>query len=245
MSYNWNWSVLLQPVATGEGGVYLDWVFNGVGVTLMLTASAWLLALAIGSVLGVVRCWPGRLGSWVGAAYVSVFRNIPLIVQFFFWMFVVPEILPAPAGTWIKSVTPSVQFFGVSVVALSLFTAARICEQVRAGITAVGPAQMNAALAVGFSTLQAFLYVLLPQAFRRILPALTSEFLIISKNSAVASTIGLLELSGEARQLVDYTAQPYESFIAVTLGYLLLNFCLLAIARAFGRWLAAPGLMGA
>jgi glutamate/aspartate transport system permease protein len=245
MSYNWNWSVLLQPVATGEGGLYIDWVLNGFGVTLMLTATAWTLALALGSALGVVRCWPGPIGNWVGAVYVSIFRNIPLIVQFFFWMFVLPEILPARAGAWIKGVTPNVQFFGVSVVALSFFTAARICEQVRAGVRSVGSAQMNAAWAVGFSTFQAFRYVLLPQAFRRILPSLTSEFLIISKNSAVASTIGLLELSGEARQLVDYTAQPYESFIVVTLAYLLLNFLLLAIARGVGRWLGAPGLTGA
>ena len=87
--------------------------------------------------------------------------------------------------------------------------------------------------------------MLLPQCFRRILPPLTSEFLIISKNSAVASTIGLLELSGQARQLVDFTAQPYESFIVVTLAYMALNVAILRLMEGVQRRIRLPGMMGA
>jgi glutamate/aspartate transport system permease protein len=243
MAYNWSWDALLQPVATGENSTYLGWVIDGLVVTSALTITAWLLALLLGTTLGIVRAWPGRLGDAIGAVYVSVFRNIPLIVQFFIWYFVVPEILPTAIGDWIKSITPMTQVFIMSVLALGFFTSARICEQMRAGIGSLSRGQLQASLSLGFTTMQSFRHILLPQAFRKILPPLTSEFLIISKNSAVASTIGLLELSGQARQLVDYTAQPYESFIVVTVAYMLLNFVILQIMGLVRRRAALPGMV--
>lgn len=244
MGYNWNWGVLLQPVATGEGATYLGWILNGFAITAMLTVSAFALALVAGTFFGIIRAWPHRLGDTIGAAYVSLFRNVPLIVQFFIWYFVVPEALPKAIGDWIKGITPNLQFFIISVLALGFFTGARICEQVRAGILSLPSGQMQAALAIGFTVPQAFRHILLPQGFRRILPPLTSEFLIISKNSAVASTIGLLELSGQARQLVDFTAQPYESFIMVTLAYVALNFLILRFMQWITRRASLPGVMG-
>ena len=99
-------------------------------------------------------------------------------------------------------------------------------------------------LALGMTLPQAYRSVLLPVAYRTIIPPLTSEFLIISKNSAVASTIGLLELSGQARQLVDYTAQPYESFICVTLGYVVLNFLIIRLMGFVRNRTHVPGLLG-
>ena len=244
MGYNWNWGILLQPVATGEGATYLGWILHGLALTVALTFSAWLLALVVGTAFGILRAWPSRLCDAVGAIYVSLFRNVPLIVQFFIWFFVVPEILPVAIGDWIKGITPSTQVFIVSVLALGFFTGARICEQVRAGIAALPDGQLQAAQALGLRLPQAFRLVLLPQCFRRILPPLTSEFLIISKNSAVASTIGLLELSGQARQLVDFTAQPYESFIVVTLAYIGLNIAILRLMERIQRRTRLPGLMG-
>lgn len=113
----------------------------------------------------------------------------------------------------------------------------------RAGIGSLSRGQLQASLSVGFTLGQSFRHILLPQAFRKILPPLTSEFLIISKNSAVASTIGLLELSGQARQLVDYTAQPYESFIVVTVAYMLLNFVILQIMGVVRRRTSLPGMV--
>ena len=239
MGYNWNWGVLLQPVATGEAATYLGWILHGLLLTAALTLSAWLLALFVGTAFGILRAWPSRLCDAVGATYVS------LIVQFFIWFFVVPEVLPTAVGDWIKSITPSTQVFIVSVLALGFFTGARICEQVRAGIAALPDGQVQAAQALGLTRLQTFRLVLLPQCFRRILPPLTSEFLIISKNSAVASTIGLLELSGQARQLVDFTAQPYESFIVVTLAYIGLNVVILRLMEWIQRRSRLPGMMGA
>lgn len=243
MAYSWNWGVLLQPVATGDPSTYLGWIVHGFFVTAMLTVAAWILALVLGTAFGILRSWPSRICDAIGATYVSIFRNVPLIVQFFIWYFVVPELLPVAWGDWIKSITPNLQFFIVSVLALGFFTAARICEQLRAGIASLPAGQLQAALAVGLTLPKALRFVILPQSFRRILPPLTSEFLIISKNSAVASTIGLLELSGQARQLVDYTAQPYESFIMVTLAYVVLNFLILRFMEWIRRRTSLPGVM--
>ncbi|WP_041682807.1 amino acid ABC transporter permease [Pusillimonas sp. T7-7] len=244
MNYNWSWEVLLQPVATGEPSTYLGWITNGFVTTFALTVCAWVLALAVGTFFGILRTLPSTAARAVGTTYVSIFRNIPLIVQFFIWYFVVPEILPTPVGDWIKNITPNLQFFVVSVFALGIYTGSRICEQLRAGIQALPRGQRNAGLAMGFSLFQTYRHIILPQVFRHILPPLTSEFLIISKNSAVASTIGLLELSGQARQLVDYTAQPYESFIIVTLAYVFMNFLILRFMGWIRKRSSLPGLMG-
>lgn len=244
MNYHWNWSVLLQQVATGEGSTYLGWIAHGFLITATLTLLAWVLAVTIGTLFGIMRTLPGRIPRFIGTGYVSIFRNVPLIVQFFVWYFVMPELLPQSVGDAIKSADPALQFFVTSVFALGVYTGSRICEQLRAGIQALDKGQVQASLAVGFTQAQTYRYIILPQVFRHILPPLTSEFLIISKNSAVASTIGLLELSGQARQLVDYTAQPYESFIMVTLAYVVLNFMILQLMSWVRRWMARPGLMG-
>lgn len=244
MSYYWNWGVLLQPVSTGEPTTYLGWLLAGMAVTVSVSLCAWVVALAVGSFFGVLRTTPSRILTGIGAIYVSVFRNIPLIAQFFFWYFAVPELLPVSIGTAFKQSPPGVQFFTSSVVCLGLFTAARVCEQVRSGIEALPRGQKAAGLALGFTQWQTYRHVLLPVAYRIVVPPLTSEFLNIFKNSAVASTIGLLELSAQARQLVDYTAQAYESFIAVTLAYVVINL----VAIAFMRWVESkarlPGYIG-
>src|SRR5205807_858347 len=142
------------------------------------------------------------------------------LVQLFIWYFVVPELVPG--GHRFKQIDPFAQQFLTSMACLGLFTAARVCEQVRAGIESLSIGQRNAGLALGFTLPQTYRYVLLPMAARLIVPPLTSEFLNVIKNSAVCSTVGLLELTAQGRQLVDYTAQAYESFIAVTAIYLLL-----------------------
>lgn len=244
MDYKWNWGILLQPVATGEPTTYLGWLGYGFLNTAMLTFVAWALAMVVGSLFGILRTVPNKWCRALGTGYVSIFRNIPLIVQFFIWYFVVPELLPTALGDWIKALEPYTQFFVVSVFSLGIYTGSRICEQVRAGIEALPRGQHNAGLALGFTLAQTYRYILLPVTYRTIMGPLTSEFLIISKNSAVASTIGLLELSGQARQLVDYTSQPYESFICVTLAYVALNFLIIRLMGWIRNRTSLPGLMG-
>ncbi len=150
-------------------------------------------------------------------------------MQFFVWYFVIPELLP-----------PSAQFFSSSIICLGLFTDARVFEQVRSGINALPRGQRNAGLAMGFTQWQTYH----PVAYRIIVPPLTSEFLNVFKNSAVASTIGLLDLSAQARQLVELHGAAYESFIGVTLTYMLINL----IGMLLMRWVQAktrlPGYIG-
>lgn len=244
MFQNWNWGVFFQPVSTGEPTTYLGWLLSGMRVTIVVSLSAWVIALVVGALFGVLRTVPQRRLAAIGAVYVAIFRNIPLIVQFFIWFYVVPELLPASLGQAFKQSPPAVQFFSASIVCLGLFTAARVCEQVRAGINALPRGQRAAGLALGLTQWQTYRHVLLPVAFRLIVPPITSEFLNIFKNSAVASTIGLLELSAQARQLVDYTAASYESFIAVTVAYVIINF----VVMGFMRWVESktrlPGYIG-
>jgi glutamate/aspartate transport system permease protein len=244
MSYHWNWGIFLQPVSTGEPSTYLGWLLSGMANTVAVSLAGWILALLVGVCMGILRTLPDRRLAAIGTAYVVVFRNIPLIVQFFLWYIVLPEMLPKAAGDWFKSLPPLLQFYSTSIVCLGLFTAARVCEQVRAGLNALPKGQKAAGLAIGLSLPQVYRYILLPVGFRIIVPPITSEFLNIFKNSAVASTIGLLELSAQARQLVDFTAQAYESFIAVTIAYGLINLSVMYLMRWLENKTSLPGMMG-
>ena len=240
MSYAWHWEIFLQPAASGET-TYLGWMLAGFETTIALSLAAWLVALLLGSLMGVLRTVPNRFLSLLAATYVELFRNVPLLVQLFSWYFILPELLPASLGSAFKQLNPFLQQFLAAWICLGFFTSARVCEQVRAGIGSLPPGQKNAGLALGFTLPQTYRYVLLPMAFRLIVPPLTSEFLNIFKNSAVASTIGLLELAAEGRQLVDYTAQPYESFIAVTVLYMLINIVVMTAMQHLERRVRVPG----
>jgi glutamate/aspartate transport system permease protein len=242
-AYNWNWGVFLSKTPDGSA-TYLEWLLIGLQWTITLGLSAWLMALLIGTLLGVLRTVPNRWLSGFAAVYVEVFRNIPLLVQLFIWYFVLPELLPEKLGTSIKQMNPLAQQFLAAFLCLGFFTAARVCEQVRSGIGALARGQKNAGLAMGLTLPQTYRHVLLPVAFRIIVPPLTSEFLNIFKNSAVATTIGLIELSRQAQQLVDYTAQAYEAFIAVTVLYLLINVAVMVSMRWVEGRTRVPGFIG-
>ncbi len=224
MSYTWNWAVLVTPP-------YLGWIASGLMWTVLIALAAWVIAFALGSVLGILRTLPNRAVRFAASAYVELFRNIPLLVQMFLWYFVLPEILPGAAGNWLKRGLPHVEFW-TAVVCLGLYTAVRVCEQVRSGIGAIGAGQANAGLASGLTRLQVYRHVLLPNAYRIILPALTTEFLGIFKNSSLALTIGVLELTGRTRQISEYTMQPIEMFLTATLLYGVVTLTVAAVMRS-------------
>lgn len=243
MSYHWNWPVFLQTVPSGET-TYLWWLLTGLQWTLLLSLSGWAIALVVGGLMGTLRTAPGKLVSFLATCYVEFFRNIPLLVQLFIWYFVVPELLPFGWGLTIKQMHPLAQQFLAAVLCLGLFTSARVAEQVRAGILSLPSGQKSAGLALGFTLPQTYRHVILPMAFRIIIPPLTSEFLNTFKNSAVATAIGLIELSRQAQQLVDYTAQPYEAFIAVTVLYMLINVTVMFLMRRLEHGVQVPGFIG-
>ena len=241
--YNWNWAIFFEPTPTGDD-TYLGWLLLGLKWTVTLSLPAWLLALLLGSLVGVLRTVPSKTLSALAAAYVEIFRNIPLLVQLFIWYFVFPELLPTDLGDALKQTDPLLQQFFAALLCLGFFTSARVAEQVRSGIGSLPPGQRDAGLAMGLTRAQTYRFLLLPVAFRIIVPPLTSEFLNVFKNSAVASTIGLIELSRQSQQLVDYTAQPYEAFIAVTVLYFALNFLIMLFMRWIEMRARVPGLIG-
>ncbi|WP_315708028.1 amino acid ABC transporter permease [Brenneria uluponensis] len=244
MSIDWNWGIFLQAAPFGNT-TYLGWIISGLEVTVALSLCAWVIAFILGSLFGILRTVPNRFIASIGTCYVELFRNVPLIVQFFSWYLVVPELLPSSIGTWFKAeLDPNIQFFVSSMLCLGMFTAARVCEQVRAGIQSLPSGQKAAGLAIGLTLTQTYRYVLLPNAYRIIVPPLTSEMLNLVKNSAIASTIGLAELASQAGRLLDYSAHAYESFTAITLAYIGINTIIMLIMQVVERKTRLPGNMG-
>lgn len=244
VNYHWNWSIFWELSPTGEG-TYLHTLLVGLIWTLATALSAWIIALVVGATLGVLRTTPLRWAVRIGDAYVELFRNIPLLVQMFLWYFVMPELVPTAIGNWIKAIPPPWGSFIPAVLCLGFFTAARIAEQVRAGIQSLTSGQRMAGTALGLTLPQTYRYVLLPMAFRIILPPLTSEFMNIIKNSSVALTIGLVELTAAARAMQEYSFQVFEAFTAATILYVLTNVVVVIGMRVLERRIAVPGMMGA
>jgi glutamate/aspartate transport system permease protein len=129
------------------------------------------------------------------------------------------------------------------VLSLAIYTSVRIAEQVRAGVNSLPRGQRMAAVATGLTEAQAYRYVILPQTFRIILPPLTSEFLNVIKNSSVALTIGLLELTGRARAMQEFSFRVFEAFATATVIYLLTNLVVVLLMRALANTVRVPGLI--
>ncbi|WP_263139703.1 amino acid ABC transporter permease [Pseudomonas sp. RIT-PI-AD] len=243
MNYNWDWGVFLRSTGIGDE-IYLDWFVTGLGWTVAVSLAGWIIALLLGSLLGVMRTVPNRWISTIATTYVEVFRNVPLLVQLFLWYFLMPDLLPESLQTWFKQdLSPATSAYLSVVVCLGLFTAARVCEQVRTGIQALPKGQTAAAYAMGFKLPQIYSNVLLPQAFRIIIPPLTSEFLNIFKNSSVASLIGLMELLAQTKQTAEFSANLFEAFTLATLIYFTLNMSLMLIMRAIEKKVMVPGMI--
>jgi glutamate/aspartate transport system permease protein len=244
VDYNWNWSIFWQPAPDGSGN-YLGWLISGLGWTISTALIAWVIALALGSAVGTVRTMPLRWLVRLGNAYVELFRNVPLLVQMFLWYFVLPELLPTALGDTMKQMVPPWASFWPAVLCLGFYTSARVAEQVRAGIQSLPRGQSMAGTALGLTLPQTYRYVLLPQAFRIILPPLTSEFMNIIKNSAVALTIGLVELTAHARAMQEFTFQVFEAFTAATVIYILVTLIVVFGMRRLERKVQVPGLISA
>src|SRR5260221_14380943 len=184
---------------------------------------------------------------WVvraGNLYVEIFRNVPLLVQMFLWFFVVPELLPKALGDWIKQMPPPWGPYLPAVLCLGIYTSVRVAEQVRAGIQSLPRGQSMAGTALGLPLQQTYRFVILPMAFRIVMPPLTSEFMNIIKNSSIALTIGLLELTGRARAMQEFTFKVFEAFSAATVLYLLINLVIVMLMRIVERKLRVPGFIG-
>ena len=228
---SWDWKVFLQD--DGGGRTYLEWMMTAWGWTLSVAVASWFIAMFFGALMGTFRTlpnspWLARLGN----AWVELFRNIPLLVQIFLWYFVVPKMIPA---------MKELPGFVLVVLALGFFTSARIAEQVRAGVEALPRGQRYAGMALGFTTVQTYRYVILPMAFRIIMPPLTSESMNLLKNSSVAFAVSIAELTMFAMQAQEETSRGIEIYIAVTALYAISAFAVNRAMALVEKKLQIPG----
>jgi glutamate/aspartate transport system permease protein len=233
MAYEWNWQVFLRD--TGADETYLHWMMTAWGWTLKVAVLAWVVALVIGALVGVLRTVPNRGLQAFGNAWVELFRNIPVLVQLFLWYHVLPVLVPP---------MKAVPGFVLVVMGLGFFTSARVAEQVRAGILALPRGQRMAGLAMGLTLPQTYRYVILPMAFRIILPPLTSEAMNIIKNSSVAFAVSIPELIQFALQAQEETARGVEIYLGVTVLYVVSAFVVNRVMAFIEQRVRLPGFVG-
>ncbi len=229
----WDWQVFLND--DGSGRTYLAWMIDAWGWTLSVAGCAWVIAVVMGALIGTLRTLPNSPWLVRGAnVWVEMFRNVPILVQLFIWYFVLPKAFPA------LQVVPG---FMLVVFALGFFTSARIAEQVRAGIQALPKGQRYAGMAMGFTTAQTYRYVILPMAFRIIMPPLTSESMNLLKNSSVAFAVSIAELTMFAMQAQEETSRGIEVYLAVTALYAISAFAVNRVFAFIEKKIQIPGFI--
>jgi glutamate/aspartate transport system permease protein len=241
----WDWQIFCKETTSGDivAGcfghgrdiTYLNWIFKAWGWTLSVAVLALIVALVVGALMGIFRTAPNKWLVAIGNAWTELFRNIPLLVQIFLWYHVLPSIF-----TPLRAI-PS---FVLVVFALGFFTSARISEQVKAGIQSLPKGQRYAGLAMGLSLPQTYRYVILPMAFRIVIPPLTSESMNIVKNSSVAFAVSIAELTMFALQAGEETAHNIEMYLAVTVLYFISAFAINRIALLIENYVRVPGILG-
>jgi glutamate/aspartate transport system permease protein len=242
---SWDWQVFCKNTIDGEvvascfgsnGDItYLQWMMSAWGWTLSVALLALVLALVVGSLMGILRTTPSRALVFIGNAWTELFRNVPLLVQIFLWYHVLPSIFLS---------LRAVPSFVLVVFALGCFTSARIAEQVKAGIQSLPKGQRYAGLAMGFTLPQTYRYVLLPMAFRIVIPPLTSESMNIIKNSSVAFAVSISELTMFYLQAGEETSRNLEMILAITAAYFISAFAINRIALVIENRTRVPGMIG-
>jgi His/Glu/Gln/Arg/opine family amino acid ABC transporter permease subunit len=222
---------------SGQSG---HWLLQGLITTLELSALAWLLAVFLGILAGALRTVKFVPLRAAATFYVEFFRNVPLLVWMFFWYFGVPPLLPRPVQDWLFNHGAE---FWAGMFALGVYHGARMSEVIRSGIQSIPRTQFEASVATGLTVFQAYRLVILPIALRLIVPPGTNESLNLLKNSSVALTISVAELTFQTRQIETYTAKAIEALTAGTLIYLVLCLSIATIMSRLERRFAIPGLI--
>jgi polar amino acid transport system permease protein len=225
LKYEFDWSVVTS-------GQYYDWLVSGVYLTIQLSAVSIVLAFVLGLLIAVMRMSSVKPIKWLALGYLEFFRNTPLLVQIFFWYFGSYKILPESVNEWLNSTNFE---FAAAVIALTIYTSAFIAEDIRSGVMSIPKEQMEASRSAGFSYLRSMQYIILPQAVRITIPPLIGQFLNLTKNSSLAMTIGVAELTYQARQVEAYTFKGFEAFTAATLVYVALSFIITALVTLYSR----------
>jgi polar amino acid transport system permease protein len=230
LKYQFDWAIVLS-------GKYFDWLVSGVKVTIQLSAVSIALSFLLGLIIAVMRMSRVRPVRWFAHGYLEFFRNTPLLVQIFFWYFGSYKILPTAVNDWLVSTNFE---FASAVIALTIYTSAFIAEDIRSGVLSIPKEQMEAARSSGFSYIRSMQYIILPQAVRITIPPLIGQFLNLMKNSSLAMTIGVAELTYQARQVESYTFKGFEAFTAATLVYLGLSIIITVAVTWYSKTILSP-----
>lgn len=219
LGYNWQWYRIPQYLwqATDHGYTW-GRLLLGLGMTLKITAVSMGLMLAIGLTTALLRMSHSWVGRGAARTYMELIRNSPLLIQIFFIYFVVAPILDMSA-------------FWAAVIALSLFEGAYASEIFRAGITSIDIGQWEAAKSLGMGPYAMYRHIILPQAVRRVLPPLTSQAISLIKDSALVSTIAILDLTQQGRMIDAETFLTFEIWFTVAAIYLVVILALAAVAN--------------
>jgi polar amino acid transport system permease protein len=229
-NYHFDWAIITS-------GQYFEWILSGVKVTLQLSVVSVALSFILGLLIAVMRMSNVKPILWFSHAYLEFFRNTPLLVQIFFWYFGSYKILPMVVNDWLNTMNFE---FAAAVIALTIYTSAFIAEDIRSGVRSIPKEQMEAARSSGFSYLRSMYYIILPQAVRLTIPPLINQFLNLTKNSSLAMTIGVAELTYQARQVESYTFKGFEAFTAATLVYLGLSLIITWLVTLYSKYILNP-----
>ena len=230
LNYQFDWAIITS-------GQYFEWIVSGVKVTLQLSVVSIALSFIIGLLIAVMRMSQIKPILWFSHAYLEFFRNTPLLVQIFFWYFGSYKILPQAVNDWMNTMNFE---FAAAVIALTIYTSAFIAEDIRSGVRSIPKEQMEAARSSGFSYLGSMYHIILPQAVRLTIPPLINQFLNLTKNSSLAMTIGVAELTYQARQVESYTFKGFEAFTAATLVYLGLSLIITWLVTLYSKYVLNP-----
>lgn len=231
LNYQFDWSVVTS-------GIYAEWLWQGLLLTLQLAVLSCVLGFVLGLVVAILRLSPVAPLRWLAQVYLEFIRNTPLVIQIFFWYFGAYEVLPQAMNDWLNQWPFE---FVAAVIALTVYTSAFIAEDIRSGIRAVPREQMEAARSQGMGYLAAMRFVILPQAVRVTVPPLIGQFLNATKNSSLAMTIGVAELTYQARQIESVAFKGLEAFTAATLIYLLVSLAITAMVSTYEQRYLRPG----
>lgn len=218
-------------------GDYYMFFVNGARITLLLSISTILFGIILGIILSLMKLSKNKVMKYIATAYVEFIRGTPILVQLFIVYYGLPMIgIHFPDVPALGNNFPD---FMAGAIALSINSSAYVAEIFRAGIQAVNKGQMEAARSLGMPHYMAMRYIILPQAFKNILPALGNEFITIIKESAIVSIIGIHDLMYNADTVRGNTFKPFEPLIIVALIYFIITFTLSKLVGLLERRLRA------
>jgi polar amino acid transport system permease protein len=254
IDYRWQWPVILQYLVRAEGGRWVAGTLTrGFMTTVKLSLWATVLATLLGTLMGLLRVSHGRFGRLVATSYVEIVRNLPPLVLVFIVYFFIGERIMTLLGVepLVRAASPTAQGllsflfappsrlsgFLAGLATLVLYEGAYITEIVRAGIASIEPGQWEAAHVLGLTRWQQLRFVVLPQAFERILPSLAGQLISTIKDSAIVSVISIPELTFQGLELMSATYLTFEVWITITALYFVLTFgCSLGVRRLEKAW---------